>query len=240
MNLIVEGENDRKEVYSILKTPFFDALRDNYRIEFIVTKGDITSRTGNDEHNIIHEVGKQITSWIKNSIGVKHSDIQRVIQIVDMDGAFIPSSNVIKSEIYDFYYDKDALLTLDVSGARNRNKRKSSELKKLSVTKEICNIQYCVYYVSCNMDHTLFNNSNMQPKKKNASQYWFLCECERNPRIIFESVLSAGVAAEGTYLESWEWIQIGSRSLKRHTNFNLFLSENMNDCFDATHMNSVG
>lgn len=224
---IVEGENDRKEIYSILKTPYFDGFRDKYRIEFLVTHGDITSVKGNNEKVIINEIGKKITSWIRSSIGVSHRDIERIVQVVDTDGAFIPNECIIDDGIFDFYYEKESLKTLDVNGAKNRNKRKSLSLIKMNNTNEICNIPYKVFYMSCNMDDVLFNNKNLSMEKKRSCQCWFVGECDRNPSVVFDSILSDSVICSMSYEESWRWIQVGTRSLKRHTNLDIFLLGNI-------------
>ncbi len=222
---IVEGNHDRSEMNAILKTPYFDEFRGKYRIEFDVTHGDITTVTGNDETNIVDAVGKRITSWIRDTIGVRHNDIERVIHILDTDGAFIPESCVVLGEVYDYVYNRDTLAALDVNSAKKRNRRKSGELLRLCSTKEIRNIKYEAYYMSCNMDHTLFNNRNMNDRQKSKSNTWFVKACEENPRIIFDSILNEKIASRGSFDDSWEWIQRDTRSLWRHTNINLFLQD---------------
>lgn len=228
---IVEGENDRKEIFAMLKTPYLHTIIDKYVIEFDVVKNDITAMSGIDCNNIVHAVGKRITSWIRNSTGTKHSDIEMVIHIIDTDAAFIPDSCIINDGICDFRYYDDSIKTLNVRKAMQRNKAKSEKLNRLIHTNEICNIPYQVFFVSCNMDHVLFNNRNMPDDKKGASADWFVRQCKNNPDIVLGTIFNKNICLNATYIESWKWIQQDIRSLQRHTNFNLFLQEMSSNSF---------
>ena len=79
--------------------------------------------------------------------------------------------------------------------------------------------------MSCNMDHTLFKNRNMNDRQKGKSNTWFVKACEENPSILFDSIFDEKVASRGSFDDSWEWIQKDTRSLWRDTNINLFLQD---------------
>ncbi len=222
---IVEGRNDEIEISAILHTPRFEQLSQKYAFYFYRAKNDITANAK------VKSAQGELTKYVQDFRmksgpwrGIRVDEIQEIVQIVDLDGAFIPSEHIFRGENPWFEYSDEGIFTKNVDGARGRNKKKQESLNKLVFdVKKIDNIPYSIYFVSCNMDHVLFDQRSLTPRQKEemANQFWL--QCEKYPNILDETVFKDGVATEKSYEESWKEIQQDNKSIERHTNVNLFL-----------------
>lgn len=80
-----------------------------------------------------------------------------------LHGAFIPDSKIIRGDSNFFQYTDENIVTSNVDGAKGRNRKKAEILRKLVEIKQVGNVPYSVYFVSCNMDHVLFDCRNLRP-----------------------------------------------------------------------------
>lgn len=225
---LVEGKNDEREIGAILHSPCFDRYREKYQVVFLPKGGDITAATGVSAKNIQQKLNDILLYFRRNGVpfsNIKVSEIQEFVQIVDMDGAFIPADHIVRGTSNSFYYTEDSIVTSNVDGAIGRNKKKAEILQKLSEIQQIGNVPYSVYYASCNMDHLLFNKRTPAPNEKTGCAFSFIERCSKDPSILEASIFKQGVMAEGTYGESWTYITQDCNSLQRHTNINLFFDE---------------
>lgn len=225
---IVEGPYDQKEINAILHTSRFEPLLKKYFPWFIRTKGDVTSNKKiKSARGELNELVKEFRQRKGPYPGIKTYDIQEVVQITDLDGAFIPPDNIYRGEELPYQYTDDSIITKDVNNAIHRNKQKTERIRQLVFeTKDIDNIPFSIYFVSCDMEHVLFNQRKPTDDQKKQLCQSFRELCDSHPEILEESVFKKGVAAEGNYEESWEYImQPGLESLLRHTNLNLFFGE---------------
>ena len=226
---LVEGKNDEREINAILHTPYFDKYREKYQIQFLPKGGDITASSGVTTKNIQQKLNDLLLYFRKNGVpfsNIRTDEIHEFIQIVDVDGAFIPPENIVRGNDGGFYYTDNSIITSNVDGAIGRNRKKAEILQKLSEIQQIGNVPYSVYYASCNMDHLLFDKQMPTQNEKNAQAYRFIERCAANPSVLKDSIFKQGIMAIDTYSESWTYIQQGCNSLGRHTNFNLFFSDN--------------
>lgn len=224
---IVEGRNDEIEISAILHTPRFEKLSQMYAFYFYRAKNDITANAK------VKSAQGELTKYVQDFRmksgpwrGIRVDEIQEIVQVVDLDGAFIPPEHIYRGENPWFEYSNEGIYTKNVDGARGRNKKKQESLNKLVFdVKKIDNIPYSIYFVSCNMDHVLFNHRSLSPNQKSEMANRFWVQCEKHPEIVDETVFKNKVSTEKGYEESWKEIQQGNESLMRHTNINLFLSE---------------
>ncbi len=224
---VVEGKNDQKEIEAIIHLPYYSALLDRFEPRFLIINGDITADVQTNSKKILERLNKLVLDFRRNGdafSNIKVQDIQRVIHIVDMDGAFIPEDNIKKGTIEFYQYTEDAMLVPNVQAAVGRNRKKAEVLRKLINTTQIGNIPYQIYFVSCNMDHFLFDDRMSDQNRKRTNAWKFQNICQVNPRQI-ERILSNELYISREYYESWELIQRGTQSLQRKTNINLFLEE---------------
>ena len=225
---IVEANNDRREIEAMLHTPYFDQYKEQYKIEFLTKGGDVTATTGVKATNIQKKLEDIVLYFRKNGVpfsNIKVQDIQEIVQIVDLDGTFVSNDHIVRSNNSKFYYTDTAIVTSNVDGAIGRNKKKAEILEKLISVKQIGNIPYSLYFMSCNMDHVLFDTRMPPQGEKNSNSIQFQLKCQNNPSILLESIFKDGVKADKPYNESWEEMKKDCKSLQRKTNFNLFFGE---------------
>lgn len=217
---IVEGITDKDSLESILSE-----LYEGKNIVFSIVGGDLTS----DYRSQTINIDKKLVAYIKTAMDrdkFLKSDIDRVVHIVDTDGAFIDDSNIIYSDTNSYIYTPTNILTKDVNKGIERNKKKSQILTKLSSKRIIfTNIKYGVYYMSCNLEHVLHNiqNANDNQKKELAKQ--FEDKFFDNPSEFVKFISESDFAVAGNYEESWRYIKEDINSLNRYSNFHLFFKE---------------
>ena len=229
---IVEGLNDKKEIESILHTPFFSECMQKYKPYVKPVNGDITADKNSSENNIKDKVGQIVRDFRKRGVpysNIKVSDIYKLVHIVDTDGVFISRTDIVKTDDVSFVYEDECIKSSNPDVVFGRNRKKANILRVLKDVNQIDNIPYELYFVSCNMDHMLFGRINIQSQMKKALADAYVIECKNNPDCIFNSVFNEGISYKCTYEESWREIQIGTNSLKRHTNINLFFSSVINE-----------
>ena len=225
---IVEGNNDKRELDAILHSSYFVQYKDKYKPVIYVTNGDITASAKVQEKNVVNKINEILIYFRRKGVpysNISVSDIQEVVQIVDLDGAFIPYENIVCGEDNTFIYEDDAIITSNVDGAYGRNRKKAEILERLIETKEVGGVPYSVYYVSCNMDHVLFNERMPSQGNKNDSSFKFQCMCQENEDILKETMFNDEIIANCSYIESWNIVKEDCESLHRHTNLNLFFSD---------------
>ena len=226
---LVEGKNDEREIGAILHTPCFDQFRDKYQIQFLTNGGDVTAAAKVTASNIQGKLNDILLNFRRNGVpfnNIRVDEIQEFVQIVDMDGAFIPFENIVRGNVRDFDYTSTSIITSNVDGAIGRNRKKADILRKLSEIAQVGNVPYSVYFASCNMDHLLFDKRNPPPNVKTGCAYHFIERCTADPSVLNDSIFKQGIMADGTYDHSWAYIQQGCNSLHRHTNINLFFGNN--------------
>ncbi len=168
------------------------------------------------------------------------NDIVRVIQIVDLDGAFIPNSNVRKGE-GGIIYDDPVIYTehVDLIKQRNRTKQKNlhylSKLKRLPIfpkaggsdmRDKMREKSYSVYYFSSNLDHFLHGSANMSSEEKVPMARAFSDKCEADPEYFIDVFTRRDEETKGlTYAESWDYIKEGLNSLRPHSNLGVLVNE---------------
>ncbi|MBQ9314233.1 MAG: hypothetical protein IJ220_04415 [Clostridia bacterium] len=212
---IVEGISDRVSLAHVVAS-----LNKDKRIFFQIVAADITSDFDTSNMNVI----KKINAQVKECMMKQHfnkNDIIKIVHLVDTDGVFVPSSSVIYSESVRIKYSDEWIETNDVEKIRDRNKRKSSILNRLSSTSAINNIPYEIYYFSTNIEHVLHNIQNAKDNEKMALAEKFEDEYYNNPTQ-FLNFINGEFSLKDGYRSSWDYIKEENNSLKRYTNFNQF------------------
>ena len=234
---IVEGYNDQIEIDAMLHSPWFEPYRPAYEPFFHITQGDVMLSSIKVRNKKVKVTADNIQMALDDIVldfrrasgpynNISVSDIHEVVQITDTDRSFIPDCNVKRDDnfVYSTYFD-DCIKINNVDGIIGRNRRKAEIIRKLLNVKQIGNIPYSLYYVSCNMDHVLFNERNLSKSEKGGNAKKFAFTCKKIPEYLSQSLFNSEIMADGTYEESWETIQNESNSLGRYTNFNLFFTD---------------
>lgn len=223
---IVEGESDKHSFENIL-----NKIISNDVVKFKVVKGDITVKS--NKYTVCRQINKKVDEFLnepKNKV-LKVSDICKVVHLVDLDAVFINDDKIIKNDKDSKEYKDDCYLVPNRNNIieRNRNKKEVIlKLKDLSFIKykqgdDINIIPYEIYYFSCNLEHVLHDNPNVETKeqKKELSEL-FAEEYLGKEKNFIKFIKSEKYATTLEYQQSWNECIKEQNALKRATNFNLF------------------
>lgn len=204
----------------------------NEDIKFLVVHGDITIKNFITKDNAIIKINEQVEKKLEElekKYNYSKTDYVKIIHLIDTDGTYIPDDKVIQKEIMQednnkskvLYYE-DHIEAENVEGIRKRNAKKADVLFKLRTTKKINGIQYCVYYNSCNLEHVLYDElKDFTDDEKLERLDDFAEKYEGKAEEFIKFISGESVAVEGSYKETWEYIEKDLNSLNRHSNMSL-------------------
>jgi len=214
---IVEGINDKTSLALCM-----GQLLEGKSVHFEITDGDITTEYGNSSVNIAMKIGNIVKEFSGKIF--KRNDFIHVVHIVDMDGAYIPDKNIIQGEEDKNLYTYENIVTSKVQKTIERNQQKRELIDKMiSLNKVWRTIPYSVYYFSCNMDHVLHNEANLCREDKNKYATEFENKFFGKTEDFREFFYSEEFAVKGSYGETWQFIKGGTNSLKKYSNFSVYL-----------------
>lgn len=121
---IVEGLSDKTALENIFKKIY----RRNKEIDFGFTNGDITSDTTVTVANVENRIYETVQKVVKDK-KLKNSDVIQIVQIFDMDGAYIPESAILSGTTYAFEYSTTNISCVSPERVIERNKYKRDILE---------------------------------------------------------------------------------------------------------------
>ena len=187
------------------------------------------TKKNSDQSKIKAHLGNKVKSWITKD-KFKKSDIDRIIHIVDMDGAYIDDKLVqLDESCKNPFYSPVSIKTSNVENIRIRNIQKRKNVDTLSTnTSGIYNgIPYKLYYMSCNLDHVLYNLQNATDKEKEDYALEFSEKYIDNIDDFIAFLCDSDFSRCDSYEDSWRFIKDGKHSLERYSNLGLcFLPSN--------------
>lgn len=236
---IVEGTSDATTLEQAIGQ-LYDAIDPEIHIDFLTMRdddgdygGDITSKKGVKPENIERLVNEIILKPFLISSGLMPKDIIRVIQIVDIDGAFVSDEMVhFSDKAVKAVYHPDSIETDKVEDFLLRNERKSANLRKLSALEQIKvqskTVPYSVFFFSSNLDHFLYGDANADDREKgnNARDFSYFNNTGELLLKAIKDIESHTIDMD--YHQSWAFIMEGNNSLKRHTNLHVLLENLIN------------
>ncbi len=241
---LVEGQSEINALKPVISA-LYDSIDPEIEVFFptIVEdgrdkRGDITSKHGISPKVIEGCIYKLFFETFFDVEKLYPKDITEVIQLVDLDGAFIPREQVIHGENPNGedkpYYSDDGILTTDVENMVIRNERKSENLNYLSSIPEIHiktkRPKYSVYFFSSNLDHFLYGDANLSPREKINKSDEYAARYEFDPDGFVSAIKATpGALLEMSYEQSWKFIQEGNNSIKRYSNINILLERLLNE-----------
>ena len=217
--ILVEGASDKKALSLI------EIFYKSKNLKVYTTKGDITSDITN-----VSNCTKKLKTIVEDFIEDKKlekDDIAEVIHIIDTDGAFIPDNCIVVDKtLADFHYTLDCIKANNKRKVKNRNDRKIEIIKELLNTKKIDKtIKYRIFYMSCNLDHVLHNEINLDSNLKVEKAFEFRRRFNKDKYGFIAFFNSSECKANGNYKTTWDFIQQGKNSLNRYNNWWIFLNE---------------
>ncbi|HHQ4319506.1 hypothetical protein ACSW83_02295 [Clostridium perfringens] len=220
---IVEGYSDKEALYGILSE-----LYEEKRFVFSVVNGDITSENSTKPNTIRNKIGECIRAAM-NKDKFRRENIGMIIHLVDIDGVYIPNDNVVNNNTVELVYNVDNIETNDVNSIIDRNAKKSQILNCLSTMTTMYkgknSVPYRMYYMSCNLDHVLYNEQNAEDSRKVQLANDFQDKYIDNPDEFVTFMSNSSFTVLGDYNETWDFIKQDLNSLNRHSNFHLFFND---------------
>lgn len=216
--VIVEGPSDEEALGAVLSKYF-----DTNEVRLYVCRGDITTEKGNKCSNIISKVNECVKQHMA-LYSLRRTDYKEIIQVADMDGAFVPDSAIVEDEnAYKPIYSEKEIRTNHPEGIMKRNEQKRENMNRLITTSAIGKIPYHIYYMSSNLDHVLYNKLNSTNDEKENDAHNF-AEKYKDDLIGFKSFIrESDFSVNKVFTDSWDYIKQEKHSLERHTNFGLCL-----------------
>jgi len=95
-------------------------------------------------------------------------------------------------------------------------------LNRLIFCQDINNIDYQVYYFSCNLEHVLHDNPNVKDENKSKKAEEFEERFYNREQEFLEFIGNDEFAVAGNYEETWDFIRENNNSLKRYSNLHLY------------------
>lgn len=248
---LVEGDSERLALKNRI-AEFYDAIDESIEVFFpeiflpandpsdpsakIETGGDITQRYDVYPGNYDDKVYEY---FLRDFFDIEHllpKDVTRVIQLVDMDGAYIDDSLVTEcdnpSSDFKPIYGDNSIICKRSSSLIGRHKRKQLNLDYLKTKNSIKiktkTVPFSTYFFSCNLDHFIHNTANLEGREKTTWAEAFSSGFIGNPDGFAQFFITDPDSMHGkTYAESWEFItELGTlASLHRHTNIDILLEE---------------
>lgn len=247
--VIVEGQTD-ENMLSVALSELFEEVDENIELVFaklrddddsdIERGGDITTKYGITPEKIEKVINKMAISQCLQDYGLYAKDISEVIQIVDLDGAFISDESIQFGDVKTTRYEADAIITSDVLRIADRNQRKRDNLNHLISMNEIgirnvnkynqtttktVMVPYHVFYFASNIDHFVHNDANLETYQKKWLSDEFAREAGNSAEDFCAFVAEHTSATAGmSYADSWAFAREGTNSLGRHSNINVLIN----------------
>lgn len=223
---IVEGMSDE-----VALAPALEQIITSNTVKFKVMRSDITCDFDSTVSNIERRIKTLcIKKFLDENSQFTEKDICAVVHVVDLDGAFTPDAIVVEDTTLEKvqYYD-DSIVCKD------RNLFLKTKCNKKLILSHLCNLMeiaiphgitvpYSIYYMSCNLDHVLHDkrNSTVEEKKNNSLDF---SDKYDDPQLFERFFNEENIKINGTYEETWKYVQQGLNSLLRGSNFWLCINK---------------
>ena len=219
-----------------------DDLSEDDEIDFVEEEeykpgGDITSSSFVTPKNIETKITNRfIMPAVKAGGGFYEKKIVRIIQIVDLDGAYLTEEYLAplaaeRSDWEGLFYNPEAgvIETDNREDTLDRNERKQKNLDYLlsltatGIKIKSSTIPYEVYFFSRDLDHFINDDPNMKSGKWYHADRFNRTYGLFNDRFCRYFFDDPGAIGHMGYNESWDEVKHGSNSVKRFTNIDFLI-----------------
>lgn len=222
---LVEGATEVLALDTVLAS-----LLKKYAIRFNDEDGDILTRFLRTS-SIKKSIGDSVRNYLE-AYGFQKSSVYKVVHLIDTDGCYAPDLCIKQDDAYTqekgCFYTSNEILTdrPDKKIERNRNKRASIEIMTtLAKPVVLGTIPYEMYYFSCNREHALQGEINIDECRKRQLAREFRKEFADNPEGFLGLLTSVSPDTNLGYKDSWAYLKQGFHSLERGSNFLLFFND---------------
>ena len=182
------------------------------------------------------EVINKTTDIVKkyaNEVHLKNSNFQQIIHLIDTDGTYIPDDCVVKDDIHvNPFYTHKSILTKYPQEIILRNKAKKEKMNRLYQQEKIWDIPYQCYYMSCNLDHVLYDKQNPSCIDRKEIEFEKISDALEFAELYMDRPIECAdffmkspFSVCDDFIQSWRFIQVGTHSLERYTNLGIALKD---------------
>lgn len=220
--VLVEGPTDQDALALI-----FSKLIKDHEIKFVVVHTDITAGEDMTVKYIDGAIEKELEKYFRRNPFIQKTDILKVVQIIDTDGAFIPGSRVRQSETNKTEYFDTHIEAKDKQRFLRRNISKRSIVHHLFQMRRLPDsIPYEIYYFSRNLEQVLHDTrEELTAEEKEELAFDTAEHYQQNPEEFLKFLREVELYVPGNYEETWEFIMSGGNSLKRYCNLAVFFAQ---------------
>lgn len=211
---IVEGPSDQSALSVILSKIF-----DQVEVYVYVVHGDVTAENGATPQNI----ARKVNAFIKDHMStyrLRKADMLQVVHLMDTDGAYVPDDVVTVPKTV---YNPGQIIAANRQQIIDRNRQKRANMDRLALEPAIAGIPYLAIYMSCNLDHVLYNKLNSHDLDKRKDSIAFARKYRNDIEAFISFINDSDFSVSGDRKETWEYIRQGLNSIDRHTNLGLCL-----------------
>ena len=221
---LVEGVSDE-----LALGPMLSKIIQSDQVKFKVIHGDITSDYYRMTPATITNKIKDVVRSFLGSI-YRIDDIAEIVHIVDSDGVYISDSQILSDTCEKTTYRDATIHTQYSHEIKKRNTFKRTVLNMLSQRTSIRlgrgsseDIPYRLLYMSCNLDHVIVGDRNLDITQKKAKAIEFSDSFYDNPNGFYEFFMNTDILKGQTYTESWDHLRKDNNSLSRCSNLGIYL-----------------
>lgn len=213
---IVEGPSDQPALSVILSKVF-----DQDEVYVYVVHGDVTAENGATPQNIVRKVNAFIKDHM-STYRLRKADMLQVVHLMDTDGAYVSDNAVTElATVPKTVYNPGQIIAANRQQIIDRNRRKSANMDRLALEPAIGGIPYLAIYMSCNLDHVLYNKLNSHDSDKRKDSLAFALKYRNDIEAFISFINDSDFSVAGDRRETWEYIRQGLNSIDRHTNLGL-------------------
>lgn len=218
---IVEGLSEQNALYPILTE-----IITNNNIHFEVTYGDITSNYKEDTSTTILQTLESIVNTFLTKRNFHVDDLLEIVFITDTDGTYIDEKQIKQHEEDKVIYEDNEIFCQEPFKLQVRNVIKSQILDKLSNINDLTirniKVDFKTFYMSCNLDHVLYNERNLKDNKA-VKAIKFADSYENKEQEFIPFLKQFMININHDYIKSWNEIKKKNNSLLRFSNLWLYL-----------------
>ncbi len=216
--LLVEGPTDEDALALI-----YSRLVREHDLEFAVLHTDITADESMTVKYIEDKISQEVEKYLEKHPFIHRTDILKLVQIIDTDGAFVPHSQVRQSEDGKTLYFDTHIEAKDKDRLIRRNISKRNIVHHLFKSKEMAGFPYEIYYFSRNLEHALHHlPQELTNDEKEELAFEIADQYESDPKAFLQYLYSDEFHVSGTYQETWHFIMENGNSLNRYCNMSVF------------------
>lgn len=238
---LVEGKTEKNALEYAVPVLLEESGLEQFDVDFLMLKdgetkgGDITAKFGVHPDNIERLISELFIEDYLKDYGLYPKDIIKIIQITDLDGAYIDDELVVEkkelntAEKRTLYFD-DRIEAANRELIIERNSHKRDNINHLLTIDKIKvgskSIDFSIYYFSSNLDHVLCDQANLQNSQKVKAADEFTSCCMKDSTYFEKYFNDTELLPEGlNYIESWDYVRKEENSLRKHSNLKIMIND---------------